>query len=123
MYISLNGVAIPNNGYVLVNDIGEYDAGLHCNTDRSDCCRGADGTVQGHWYFPDRTQIGSYSMLDTGIPRNFFYRNRFTRVVRLNRIGTPSETGRFHCEVVNAAGDMVTVYVNIGEWRFDHHKR
>jgi hypothetical protein len=34
----------------------------------------------------------------------------------LNRYGNPSERGRFHCEVPNAAGDMVTVYVNISEW-------
>ena len=93
MYISLNGVTVANDGYVLANEIGENGAGLHCNTDRSDCCRNLDGTAQGHWYLPDGTQIGSYSMLDTGVPRNFFYRNRFTRVVRLNHIGTPSETG------------------------------
>jgi hypothetical protein len=34
----------------------------------------------------------------------------------LNRYGNPTERGRFRCEVPNAAGDMVTVYVNIGEW-------
>jgi hypothetical protein len=37
-------------------------------------------------------------------------------VVRLNRYGNSSERGRFRCEVPNAAGDNVTVYVNIGEW-------
>jgi hypothetical protein len=37
-------------------------------------------------------------------------------VVRLNRQGNPTERGRFHCEVPNAAGVNVTVYVNIGEW-------
>jgi hypothetical protein len=36
--------------------------------------------------------------------------------VRLNRYGDPTERGRFRCEVRNDAGDMVTVYVNIGEW-------
>jgi hypothetical protein len=36
----------------------------------------------------------------------------------LNRYGDPSESGRFRCEVPNAAGDRVTMYVNIGEWDF-----
>ena len=118
MSLSLHGGTIPSDGYVLVSNIGEGIAGLLCNTDRIDCCRAADnpsGRGQGHWYFPDGTQVGSYSMLDTGFPRNFFYRNRDAGVVRLNRIGTPSERGRFRCEVANAGGDMPTVYVNIGE--------
>ena len=119
--LSLNGVTVANDGYLLANDIGVGDAGLHCNTDRNGCCRTSDGTAQGHWYLPDGTQIESFSTLDTGGPRNFFYRNRFTRVVRLNRIGTPSERGRFRCEVMNDAGDNVTVYVNIGEWQFDQY--
>ena len=34
----------------------------------------------------------------------------------LNRFGTPPERGRFRCEILNAAGDMVTMYVNIGEF-------
>jgi hypothetical protein len=43
--------------------------------------------------------------------------------VHLNRQGNPSERGLFRCEVANAAGDMVTVYVNIGEWfAFNMHE-
>jgi hypothetical protein len=34
----------------------------------------------------------------------------------LNRYGNPPETGRFRCEVPNAAGDMEIVHVNVGEW-------
>jgi hypothetical protein len=36
--------------------------------------------------------------------------------VHLNRLGNPSERGRFRCEVPNAAGINVTMYANIGEW-------
>ena len=56
--------------------------------------------------------------MDTGFPRNFFYRNRDTEIVRLSRQGDPPETerGHFRCEIPNADGDMVTMYVNIGEW-------
>ena len=119
VYLSLNGVTIPNEGYVLVTDItdSEGDGGLLCNTDRSDCCRASDGVAQGHWYFPDGSQVGSFTEVDTGFPiRNFFYRNRVTRIVRLNHLGDPPERGHFHCELPSAASDMVTMYVNIGEW-------
>ena len=112
MTLSLNGVPISNDGYVRVSDIG-IDAinGLYCNTDRSGCCRStdaADGVAQGHWYLPDGSEVGSLSQEDdanTG-PRNFFFRNRDVGVVRLNRIGDPTERGRFRCEVANDAGVM-----------------
>ena len=64
MYLSLEGVTIPNEGYVLVTDIGRDDGGLHCNTDRSGCCGPSDGTAQGHWYRPDGTQVGSLTQED-----------------------------------------------------------
>ena len=115
VYLSLNGETIPNDGYVLVTDIGEGSGGLLCITDRSDCCRGSDGTAQGQWYFPDPPGgevLIEHNNMRTG---GFFYRNRDARIVRLNRRGNPSERGRFHCEVANAAGDTVTIYVNIGE--------
>jgi hypothetical protein len=120
VYLSLNGVTIPNDGYVLASDIGYGDTGLHCNTDKSDCCRGADhpnGIVQGDWYRPDGSQVGSFTQEDASHPtRNFFARNRGAGIVRLNHYGNPSERGRFRCEVPNAAGVNVTMYVNIGEW-------
>jgi hypothetical protein len=121
--LSLNGVTIPSDGYVLASDIGTGDSGLHCNTDRSDCCRGVDGVAQGHWYLPDGSQVGSLTVEDaanTGQTRYFFYRDRNTGVVRLNRLGNPSERGRFRCEVANAAGVMVTMDVNVGEWFVDY---
>ena len=118
--LSLNGVTIPNDGYVVFSDIGRYDTGLFCNTDRSDCCRGSDASdrvAQGHWYRPDGTQVGSFTQEITNDPTaDFFSRDRLTGVVRLNRQGNPPERGRFYCEVPNANGDVVTVYVNIGEW-------
>ena len=36
-------------------------------------------------------------------------------MVRLNHRGIPPERGRFCCEVPNADGVLVTMYVNIGE--------
>ena len=118
VYLSLNGTIIPNDGSVLASDIGEGDlSGLLCHTDRSGCCRSGDGAAHGQWYFPGQPgdQVGTQG----GRTGDFFYRNRGTGVVRLNRRGNPTETGRFRCEVMNDAGDMVTMYVNIGEWQFD----
>ena len=116
----LSGVTIPSDGYVLASDIGADSSGLNCYTDRSDCCRsadGPDGVAQGHWYRPDGTQVGSFTQEadSTGATTNFFSRNRGTGVVRLNRFGDPPERGHFRCEVPNAAGVNVAVYVNIGE--------
>ena len=125
MTLSLNEMPISNDGYVLASDIGADASGLLCNTDKSDCCRGTDApdrVAQGEWYRPDGTQVGSFTQEDAantaGPTRNFFYRNRGTGIVRLNRVGTPPESdrGRFRCEIPNADGDLVTVYVNIGEW-------
>ena len=122
MYLSLGGMTIPNDGEIVFSDIGRDGnidgRSLLCHTDRSGCCRGADasdGVAQGHWYRPDGTQIGSYTQENNGTG-NFFSRDRLTGVVRLNRFGNPPERGRFRCEVPNAAGVIVTVYVNIGEW-------
>ena len=114
MYLSLNGVTIPNDSYVLLRDIGRDDISLNCNTDRSGCCR-ASG--QGHWYHPDGSQVGSFTQEFAIDPaQNFFSRNRDSGVVRLHRNGNPTERGRFRCEIPNAAGDVVIMYVNIGEW-------
>ena len=119
LLVSLRGVTIPNDGYVLASDIGFGDTGLHCNTDRSGCCTSGDhpsGAAQGHWYYPNGTQVGSFSEEDAAsTDRNFFYRNRATGIVRLNRAGDPPQRARFRCEIPNAGGALVNLYVNIGE--------
>ena len=120
MYLSFNGTTIPNDSYVLFGDIGTHDASLQCNTDRHDCCSTSDhpnGVAQGRWYHPNGSEVLSFTDQNTpGSPRNFFSRNRDTGIVRLNCFGNPPERGRFHCEIPNTAGVMVTMYVNIGEW-------
>ena len=125
MSLSLNGKTVPNDSYVLVSDIGtENNNALLCNTDRSDCCRSGDhpnGIAQGHWYRPDGIEVMSFTTEDAanpGPPRNFFYRSRGTRIVRLSRRGNPpqSQRGRFRCVIPDASGMDVTLYVNIGEW-------
>ena len=119
MFLSLNGVTIPNDGYVLASGIGTDASGLHCNTDRNGCCR-ASG--EGHWYFPDGREVLSFTAEDVSRPgpNIFFSRNRVTGIIRLNRHGNPPERGCFRCEIPNASGINVTLYVNIGEWLYHH---
>ena len=117
MFLSLNGETIPNDGYVLASTIDSGANGLHCNTDRSDCCRGSDNphyVAQGHWYHPDGTEVMSFTIENTADPwpHNFFFRDRVTGIVR---IGIPPDRGRFHCEIPNAVGDLMNLYVNIGK--------
>ena len=68
-------------------------------------------------HFPNGTAVGIRGDRTTG---NLFFRDRDSEIVHLNSRGDPSERGHFRCEVPNAAGVMVTVYVNIGECH--HHE-
>ena len=113
VFLSLNGETIPNDGYVLASAIGTGSSGLHCNTNRSDCCRGADGGPHGHWYHPDGREVMSYTAENYAV--NFFFRDRATGTVRLNRNGNPTDRGRFRCEIPDANGVTMILYVNIGE--------
>ena len=102
------------------NDNEYHNQSLLCLTDLEDCC---DDPRQrrGTWYYPDGTEV----TLNTG--SNNFRRNRgpnqvlndqqFYGSVRLYRRGNPTERGRFHCELPNAANPFVnqTIYVNICE--------
>ena len=111
MVLSLKGAAIANDGYVDVNDIGEYDDALHCHTNKTDCCVYSRA---GEWFFPNGSRVQTkgeahyyYSS------RDYYYRNRGHRIVRLNRFNDPSEKGHFHCEVPNASDELQITYVNI----------
>ena len=127
MTLSLNGQTITNEGDVFASDIGEggnatttMGGGLLCITDSSSCCRGFDnpnGGGQGEWYFPNGTAVPIRGDRTTG---NFFFRDRDAKIVRLNSRNNPTARGRFYCEVPNAAGTIVRVYVNIGEYH--HHE-
>ena len=107
---------ILNNSYVIANAIEIGSTGLHCNTDRSDCCRGSDhpsGGARGCWYYPDGREVRDYTTEFADDPNgNFFSRDRRTGVIRN---GNPLERGRFRCEIPNASDVTVTLYVNIGE--------
>ena len=118
VFLSLNGVTIPNNSHIIFYDIGSD--GILCNTDRMDCCRRADhpnGVAQGRWYDPEGNEVGSFTEEDaTNHNRNFFARNRLTGAVRLYPFRTPTERGRFWCEIPNASGVNEVLYVIINSF-------
>ena len=102
---------------MLRTDIGEEDAALLCTTDSDSCCNGTGrlGYITigraGEFYFPDGTQVPiSYNSL----ARNY-YRNRIPGAIRLNRRSNGTITGRFRCEIPDASGTMVNLFINIGK--------
>ena len=136
--LKLQGVPIPNNSLVEFGDIlyrtnysplledptndnaTLHDGALLCVTDLVDCC---ESPPHGDWYYPDGQIVQS-----DGYPLNaVFRRNRgqneekngrqFYGSVRLWRRFSPTERGRFRCELPSAANPSVnqTLYVNIGE--------
>ena len=106
----LNGVIYPNGSAVPMVDIGEGEYGLHCITDRHDCCRPDNyGRRIGEFYFPNGSVVPI---------RNYdysYYRNRGDRFVRLNHRSYSIITGQFRCEIPDAKGTLVNLFIYIGE--------
>ena len=119
--LTLNGVYIPNHGYVVIGDIGSTDdTALICNTNRI-----ANFTVyfgwngvrfhsRGDWHAPNGTVVGDLGSDD--VPG--FHRNRGPMVVRLHRRTAsdppsgPSE-GMYYCVVEDDTFTEQTVYVGL----------
>ena len=110
--MSLKGTPIDDDGFVTASDIGVSNDGLLCLTDETNCCGNSEpGPVIGDWYFPNGTRVDDFNNNGGSINNDFFSRNRGPSVVRLHRFNSPSERGRFRCELL---GD--TIYVNICEY-------
>ena len=99
---------------MIASDVGNNnDNALLCRTNETDCCGGENRT--GEWYLPNGTVVGSFGDNGGNIKNDFFSRNRGQSVVRLNQYNSPSERGRFSCELL---GD--TIYVNIISCEYSH---
>ena len=106
---NLNGVKYTNGSSVLRTDIGEGDAALWCTTDRVGCC--TDGGRAGEFYFPDGTLV---PISNNDLTRTY-YRNRImSGGIRLNRRSNGVITGQFRCEIPDAGGTVVNLFINIG---------
>ena len=89
--------------------IGEGVNALQCTTNRAGCCR----TVRaGQFYFPNGTLV---PILGFDPTIRTYYRNRDSGFIRLNRINNGMETGQFHCEIPDASGTIVNLFINISE--------
>ena len=107
VYISLNGVIIPNHGYVVVSDIGSTDdTALICHTNHPPSDNAANSG--GNWFVPDNTRV-------TGTDVPGFVRNRGPMMVRLLRntaTDSPSE-GIYLCLVEDDTLTLQTVNVGL----------
>ena len=132
--LKLRGVTIPNNSLVDVDDVlysvpsdphpnnanGLHNQTLLCETYLIDCCD-SPKTARGDWYYPD----GRAVQFEGNRYNVAFWRNRgqnevingsqFYGSVRLWRIYSPGERGRFHCELPDANNVTQTLYANIGK--------
>ena len=105
----LNGVTYPNGFTVSRTDIGEGAAAPRCTTDRADCCTSLGRA--GEFYFPDGTwvpRLGPDPSIRT------YYKSRDYGFIRLYRRDNAMETGQFHCEIPDASGITVNLFINIG---------
>ena len=115
--LSLKGADIANDGYVNVDDIGvgNDSNALLCHTDKTDCCK-SPYMINGNWYFPNGTVVEGLSAIKKSnkSTNDTLARNRGNNgVVRLYRLGSPTDRGHFYCVVPNAAGNNQTIYVNL----------
>ena len=121
VYITLNGVYIPNHGYVMISDIGSTggDTGgtaLICNTNHIanfTTPRGGRYHSGGDWHAPDGTRVGNLHVAIPNVPG--FERDRRPMMVLLLRntaTGTPSE-GIYYCVVADDTFINQTVYVGL----------
>ena len=119
VYLTLNGVYIPNHGYVMISDIGSTggDTGgtaLICNTNHIanfTTLHGGRYHSGGDWHASDGTRVGDLGTDD--VPG--FERDRRPMMVRLHRntdTGTPSE-GIYYCVVADDTFINQTVYVGL----------
>ena len=110
--MSLKGQPITNNSVVLLQNIGEGDAGaLLCTTDRTACCAGDNKA--GEWFYPDGRKVPI--MNPAPAAPEPYYRNRGISLIRLNR--RPNQglsvmyTGVYCCEIPDQNDVMQTMCV------------
>ena len=133
--LQLQGVTIPNNSLVDVDDLlyraggaphptnanGLHNQTLVCVTDLEDCCD-SPRTVHGDWYYSDGRVVefdaGGRTFLSNRGPNEVLNGHQFYGSVRLyHRWSNPPGKGRFRCELPSANDPSIslTLYADVGE--------
>ena len=87
-------MVIPNNTVIRIDEIGEDNAALICQTDLRPCCSSPPNRY-GQWYYPDGTLVANFAA-----GQNFYRGRGDDGVVRLNRRNNAqSPPGIYTCEV------------------------
>ena len=98
---------------VSLTDIGKGYNALHCLTNLSTCCRGADGGSAGEWFLPEQTTVVDVDAPNAGTES--FTRSSSPSAVLLNRrTGAVGPTGLFTCQVPDGSGTNRTLYIGVG---------
>ena len=107
--VVLNGAIIPNHGFVLLDNIGEFPNSLLCLTNNRACCardQSPGRYILGDWYYPNGTGV-----VNSGVQWDF-YRNRGQSVVRLNR-RRGGVDGIHRCVIPDAEGVDQTMFIGV----------
>ena len=105
------GANVDNNTSVYFNEISEQ-TGIVCYTTNFNVSCEANNSqvyVIGDWYFPNGEHLPAKQM--SSISTLFAVRNPATGMAHLQRLGHPSQTGRYFC----AAPITDKFYVHISE--------
>ena len=119
VHLSFKGMTYSNNSIFFINEIGRTSSNkaIQCVTDKQKCCFSTRNRF-GEWYFPNGTLLPRQHHPTDGFATHF-YRNRADNgTVSLNRVGPSvvSPTGRYCCELPDAAGVQQSLCAYIGNY-------
>ena len=110
VWFSLRNTTYQNNSIVTLEDIGEGDTALLCETNFTACCRpshtGIKKLALGRWIFPNETIVASSG------EQWDFHRTRGQMVAHLNR-RRGGEEGIFRCEIPDSTNLTQTIYIGV----------
>ena len=106
----LKGERHENNSVIPLEELGHDNDALLAITGNQGCCR--DRRI-GEFFYPDG------SLVPINNAGQALYRNRDNQLIRLHlrdqasSVSTPR--GKYHCELPDDCGEMVSLYVNLGK--------
>ena len=108
----LNGAIIPNHGFVLLDNVGEYRESLLCLTDLPACCQRPHSTAAlGDWFYPNATAVPNMVINAQGLHWDF-YRTRGQMMVFMHR-RRGGVIGIYRCDIPDQNEDPHRLYVGV----------